>query len=138
METLDHFLSEIDAYHYLIRFSSEIGQDKVDFLDLSLFKDHRFRDHNILDPLFPFYPSPTLPTLSNAHFKLHHIRTIVYRTNSSLSLYHSSPLPYCFGPRSSLDIPRQQPLNVLRKSQRTSAGKNIEKRVHETNYQVEK
>ena len=94
METLDHFLSEIDAYHYLIHFSSETGQDKVDFLDLSLFKGHRFRDHNILDPLLPFYPSPTLPTLSNAHSKLHHIRTSIPHKLLivSLSLFTTSIL----------------------------------------------
>ena len=57
-------------------------------------------------------------------------------TNSSLSLHHSSPLPYCFGQRSALEIPRQQPLNVLRKSPMTSAGENREKRVYMKRSQI--
>ena len=60
-----------------------------------------------------------------------HMYVPVCCTNSSLFLHHSSPLPYSFGPRSALEIPRQQPLNVLRKLPMTSAGKNRKKGVHE-------
>ena len=87
--------------------------------------------------LFPFF----LLQLSPPFPMPHHIHTSI-PTNSSLFLHHSSALPYCFGLRSTLEIPQQQPLNILRKFPMTSAGKNRKNGCtlnrSQINYQVEK
>ena len=83
----------------------------------------------------PLQSSSLLPSITLPPFPMPTPNSTTYipvcRTNSSLFLHHSSPLPYCFGLRSALEIPRQQPLNVLRKLPMTSAGKNRKKDVHE-------
>lgn len=49
VDSLQVFLKELNSFHPNLCFTHHLGHDSIDFLDLSIFKGHRFNLTNILD-----------------------------------------------------------------------------------------
>ena len=65
----DDFLDEIDSYHYSITFTHEVSSKQINFLDLTIFKGHRFSEQGFLD-LRPY--AKACHSFSYLHFTSNH------------------------------------------------------------------
>ena len=58
-ETINQFVSEAKTHHPTIKFTAEISQKEIPFLDTTIFKGERFYEDAILDIRTHFKPTET-------------------------------------------------------------------------------
>ena len=65
----DKFIEQANSHHPTIKFTAEISNTKITFLDTVVYKGKRFRDHSILDIKTHFKPTETF---QYTHFSSSH------------------------------------------------------------------
>ena len=58
-EQITHFIEQANNHHATIKFTAEISEEKVTFLDTIVYKGKRFNSSSILDVRTHFKPTKT-------------------------------------------------------------------------------
>ena len=66
---IDKFIEQANSHHPTIKFTAEISNTEITFLDTVVYKGKRFRDHSILDIKTHFKPTETF---QYTHFSSSH------------------------------------------------------------------
>lgn len=72
LEELHQFLDLFNTHDNSIKITREISEKSVDFLDVTVFKGNRFKNHNILDTKVYFKPTDTHQLLDRHSFHPRH------------------------------------------------------------------
>ena len=97
-EEIDQFILEANRHHPTIKFTAEISEKEINFLDTTIFKGERFFKNSVLDVCTHFKPTETFqythftschaPSVRKGFIKGEALRLL--RTNSSEKLYEDN------------------------------------------------
>ena len=95
---VDHFIEQANKFHPTIKFTAEVSENEITFLDTVVFKGERFKNESILDIKTHHKPTETFqythfnschpPGVKNGFIKGEAIRLL--RTNSSKTTFEES------------------------------------------------
>ena len=87
-EEIDQFILEANRHHPTIKFTAEISEKEINFLDTTIFKGERFFKNSVLDVCTHFKPTEQAPSVRKGFIKGEALRLL--RTNSSEKLYEDN------------------------------------------------